>query len=59
MKNISGKLVTDEVDSAADLNEFFTSLFIMGRRGEKKKKKKRKVASLGLRGILLEGKVKC
>lgn len=38
MKNISGKLVTDEVDSAAGLNEFLTSLFT----GVGKKKKKLK-----------------
>lgn len=55
MKNINGKLVTDEIDSAVGLNEFLTSLFIGGGR---KRKKKRKVASPGLRDILLEGKVK-
>lgn len=60
MKNIKGKLVTDEVDSAAGLNEFHTSLFTGVRKLKKKKKrgekiKKRKVASPGLRDILLEG----
>lgn len=35
LKNISGKLVTDEFDSAAGLNEFLTSLFIGGKWGEK------------------------
>lgn len=38
MKNISGKLVTDESDSAAGLNEFLTSLFTGGKLGEKFKK---------------------
>lgn len=45
MKNLSGKLVTDEFDSAAGINEFLTSLFIGGMWGEKLKKNKN-VASL-------------
>jgi len=60
LKNRSGKLVTYEVDSAAGLNEFLTSLFIGVKKKKKKKEKKKwKVTSPGLRDILLEGKVKC
>lgn len=45
MKNISGKLVTDEFDSAAGINEFLSSLFIGGKWGENFLKN-RNVASL-------------
>lgn len=58
MKNISGKLMTDEVDFALSLNEFLTSLFIGGRR-EVEGKKIKKVSISRTEKHFPGGKVKC